>query len=54
MQGQVERRERDLNCAIQEVNVRLEHVAGMTPEEAKKELLDNLRDGLLMKAPPYS
>ena len=44
MQGQVERRERDLNSAIQEVNVRLEHVAGMTPEEAKKELLDNLRD----------
>ena len=44
MQGQVERRERDLNSAIQEVNVRLEYVAGMTPEEAKKELLDNLRD----------
>ena len=43
-EGQVERRERDLNSAIQEVNVRLEHVAGMTPEEAKKELLDNLRD----------
>ena len=44
MQGQVERRERDLNSAIQEVNVRLEHVAGMTPGAAKKELLDNLRD----------
>ena len=24
--------------------MRLEHVAGMTPEEAKNELLDNLRD----------
>ncbi len=44
MQGQVERRERDLKSAMQEVNVRLERVAGMTPEEAKKELLDSLRD----------
>ena len=44
MQGQVERRERDLKEAMQEVNVRLEHVAGMTPEEAKKELLDSLKD----------
>ena len=44
MQGQVERRERDLKEAMQEVNIRLEHVAGMTPEEAKKELLDSLKD----------
>lgn len=44
MQGQVERRERDLKNAMQEVNVRLERVAGMTPEEAKNELLDTLRD----------
>lgn len=44
MQGQVERRERDLKAAIQEVNVRLEHVAGMTPEEAKQELLSTLKD----------
>lgn len=44
MQGQVERRERDLKNAMQEVNVRLERVAGMTPEEAKNELLDALRD----------
>lgn len=44
MQGQVERRERDLKNAMQEVNVRLERVAGMTPDEAKQELLDSLRD----------
>ena len=44
MQGQVERRERDLKSAMQEVNVQLERVAGMTPDEAKRELLDSLRD----------
>ncbi len=44
MQGQVERRERDLKEAMQEVSARLEHVAGMTPDEAKQELLDSLRD----------
>lgn len=44
MQGQVERRERDLKNAMQEVSVRLERVAGMTPDEAKQELLDSLRD----------
>ena len=44
IQGQVERRERDLKNAMQEVNVRLERVAGMTPDEAKQELLDSLRD----------
>lgn len=44
MQGQVERRERDLKEAMREVSARLEHVAGMTPDEAKRELLDSLRD----------
>lgn len=44
MQGQVERRERDLKEAIKEVDVRLEQVAGMTPAEAKQELLDGLRE----------
>lgn len=44
MQGQVERRERDLKSAMQEVNVQLERIAGMTPDEAKRELLDSLRD----------
>ncbi len=44
MQGQVERRERDLKTAMKEVGIRLEQVAGMTPQEAKRELLDGLRD----------
>lgn len=44
MQGQLERRERDIDEAAQEVNHRLERVAGMTPEEAKAELLDTLKD----------
>lgn len=44
MQGQIERRERDLDAATQEANHRLERVAGMTPDEAKAELLDTLKD----------
>ncbi len=43
-QGQVERREKDVLAAEKEVASRLERVAGMTPEEAKTELLDTLRD----------
>ena len=44
LQGQVERKQRDLDVAQQEVARKLESVAGMTPEEAKAELLDSLRD----------
>ena len=44
MQGQLDRRERDLAESEQEVNLRLERVAGLTPEEAKAELLDTLKD----------
>lgn len=44
MQGQLERRERDLEEATREVNYRLERVAGMTPDEAKAELLGTLKD----------
>lgn len=44
MQGQLDRRERNLAECEQEVNVRLERVAGLTPEEAKAELLDTLKD----------
>lgn len=44
MQGQLDRRERDLEEAAQEMGRRLEKVAGMTPEEAKAELLDTLKD----------
>lgn len=44
LQGQVDRRMRDVQAAEAEVNQRLERVAGLTAEEAKAELLDNLKD----------
>ena len=43
-QGQLDRRERDLEEAAREIDRRLERVAGMTPDEAKAELLDTLKD----------
>lgn len=47
LQGQLERRERDLEDQTQEIYVRLEEVAGMSPEQAKEELLDTIRDEVL-------
>lgn len=44
LNGQLEKRSRDLHSAEQEVSARLQHVAGLSPEEAKQELLDSLRD----------
>ena len=44
LQGQVEKRQQKLEEAEGEVNRRLESVAGMTPEQAKAELLNNLKD----------
>lgn len=55
LQGQVERRERDVEAAESaierhreeaqvEINQALERAAGMSPEEAKVELLDTIRD----------
>ena len=44
LQGQLERREIEVEQAEQEMNVRLEEVAGMTQDEAKAELLRNLKD----------
>ncbi len=44
LQGQVEKRQRELDDAEDEINRRLESVAGMSPEEAKEELLNNLKD----------
>ena len=44
LQGQLDRRENEIEQAEQEVNRQLERVAGMTPEEAKAELLSNLKD----------
>ena len=44
MQGQIERRERNVAQIEQEASQRLERIAGMTPEEAKNELLTSLKD----------
>lgn len=44
MQGQLESRSHSLDEAEEEVGRRLEAVAGMTPQEAKTEMLDSLRD----------
>lgn len=44
MQGQIERRERNVAQVEQEASQRLERIAGMTPEEAKNELLTSLKD----------
>ncbi len=44
MQGQLERRQRDITEQEKEVGRRLEEAAGMTPEEAKAELLDTVKD----------
>ncbi len=44
LQGQVERRERLLAEAQADMEQRLERVAGMTPQEAKEELLDTIRE----------
>ncbi|MEG0620312.1 MAG: ribonuclease Y [Raoultibacter sp.] len=44
MQGQLEKKERDVAETAQQINIRLENIAGMSPQEAKKELLDNLKE----------
>ena len=44
LQGQVERRERDVAASEGLITKRLEEVAGMTSDEAKAELLTNLKD----------
>ena len=43
LQGQLDRKQRDLNEAEKEIGARLESIAGMTPQEAKQELLDSLK-----------
>ncbi|MBQ9003907.1 MAG: ribonuclease Y [Eggerthellaceae bacterium] len=64
MQGQVEKRERDLKSSEQklkerhealdaeydEVNRKLEKVAGLTSDEAKEQLLDNLKDQVAVES----
>ena len=44
LQGQVEKRDQRLKQIEQEMNERLEQIAGMTSTEAKNELLSNLKD----------
>ena len=44
LQGQLDRKQRDLQEAEKEIGVRLESIAGMTPQEAKQELLDSLKE----------
>ena len=44
LQGQIEKRQNDLLEAEEEINRRLEIAAGMSPEEAKAELLEGLKD----------
>ena len=46
MQNQIEHRERELTAAEEEMVRRLESVAGMSPQEAKEEMLEGLRDEL--------
>lgn len=47
LNGQLERRARDLSNAEVEASARLEHIAGLTTDEAKQELLDSLRDDVV-------
>lgn len=44
LQGQVEKRQRELEEAEADITHRLEDIAGMSPEEAKQELLEGLKD----------
>ncbi|MBQ9000997.1 MAG: DUF3552 domain-containing protein, partial [Eggerthellaceae bacterium] len=44
MQSQLDKRQNQLDEAEEEVSRRLESVAGMTPEQAKEELLDTLKE----------
>ncbi len=47
MQGQVDRRFKDVERAEAEVSHRLEEIAGLTAEEAKTELLDDLKEDVV-------
>lgn len=44
LQNHIEQRERDVQKAEDEANARLQHIAGLTTEQAKTELLDSLKD----------
>lgn len=44
LQGQVEKRSRELEAAAEQMSEKLEQIAGMSPQQAKEELLDTIRD----------
>ncbi len=50
MQGQIDSRERDLSAKIARVDENLEHVAGLTPDEARQVLLDRVKGDVNHKA----
>lgn len=50
LQGQLERRSKDLRIAEEEVGQRLEAVAGMTSDEAKETLLENLKSEVAVES----
>ena len=49
-QGQINKREEELNAAHAEVKVRLESIAGLTADEAKAELLANVKEEVTREA----
>ncbi|MDR2714515.1 MAG: ribonuclease Y [Coriobacteriales bacterium] len=50
LSGQIEKKDRDLSDALKQANVTLERVAGMTSDEARKELLNSLRSDVSREA----
>jgi len=50
MNGQLERKQRDLNAALESAQSDLERIAQMNKDEARKELLDRVRDDVTREA----
>ncbi|MCL1890579.1 MAG: ribonuclease Y [Coriobacteriia bacterium] len=50
LSGQIEKKDRDLSDALTQANITLERVAGMTSDEARKELLNSLRSDVSREA----
>jgi len=48
--GQVEKKDRDLSEALKQVNINLERIAGMTNEEARREILSSLKTEVTREA----
>ena len=47
LNGQLERKQKDLLAAEKEVHAKLQHIAGMTEEEARNTLLDMIKDDVV-------